>query len=173
MSETQTQLVPLPVSTLKSSAFELSLLDAEGQVQQTWSLATRELTLGSYSGADLQLSDPSVSRQHALIQVDELGHRVTDLDSKNGLWVNGVRVRDAYLNEGALLRLGRVQLRYSLREDQPVEHHISMSAQFGRLVGESAKMRAIFAQLERVAHCLLYTSPSPRDRTRSRMPSSA
>ena len=24
-----------------------------------------------------------------------------------------------------------------------------------------------------VAHCLLYTSPSPRDRTRSRMPSSA
>ena len=26
---------------------------------------------------------------------------------------------------------------------------------------------------ERIAHCLLYTSPSPRDRTRSRMPSSA
>ena len=29
---------------------------------------------------------------------------------------------------------------------------------------------AIFAQL---GYCLLYTSPSPRDRTRSRMPSSA
>ena len=26
---------------------------------------------------------------------------------------------------------------------------------------------------ERIHHCLLYTSPSPRDRTRSRMPSSA
>ena len=25
----------------------------------------------------------------------------------------------------------------------------------------------------RACHCLLYTSPSPRDRTRSRMPSSA
>ena len=25
----------------------------------------------------------------------------------------------------------------------------------------------------KVSHCLLYTSPSPRDRTRSRMPSSA
>ena len=24
-----------------------------------------------------------------------------------------------------------------------------------------------------ISHCLLYTSPSPRDRTRSRMPSSA
>ena len=31
----------------------------------------------------------------------------------------------------------------------------------------------IFAQLSPVYVCLLYTSPSPRDRTRSRMPSSA
>ena len=29
------------------------------------------------------------------------------------------------------------------------------------------------SQGERAAACLLYTSPSPRDRTRSRMPSSA
>ena len=29
------------------------------------------------------------------------------------------------------------------------------------------------ARLEQLENCLLYTSPSPRDRTRSRMPSSA
>ena len=29
------------------------------------------------------------------------------------------------------------------------------------------------AEFERIFACLLYTSPSPRDRTRSRMPSSA
>ena len=29
------------------------------------------------------------------------------------------------------------------------------------------------AAIRRLGHCLLYTSPSPRDRTRSRMPSSA
>ena len=28
-------------------------------------------------------------------------------------------------------------------------------------------------ELEKIQTCLLYTSPSPRDRTRSRMPSSA
>ena len=28
-------------------------------------------------------------------------------------------------------------------------------------------------KLSHIKHCLLYTSPSPRDRTRSRMPSSA
>ena len=39
-----------------------------------------------------------------------------------------------------------------------------------------AKMRQldeVKAQLEQLNHCLLYTSPSPRDRQKSRMPSSA
>ena len=35
---------------------------------------------------------------------------------------------------------------------------------------EEARAREHFAETQR---CLLYTSPSPRDRTRSRMPSSA
>ena len=37
--------------------------------------------------------------------------------------------------------------------------------------GESAPIDQIKKQLDKL--CLLYTSPSPRDRTRSRMPSSA
>ena len=31
----------------------------------------------------------------------------------------------------------------------------------------------MISTIEQLQHCLLYTSPSPRDRTRSRMPSSA
>ena len=38
------------------------------------------------------------------------------------------------------------------------------------LVGDETSLRE---QIERLRDCLLYTSPSPRDRTRSRMPSSA
>ena len=41
-----------------------------------------------------------------------------------------------------------------------------------RLV-ESVKQTASSRSAEDNASCLLYTSPSPRDRTRSRMPSSA
>ena len=41
------------------------------------------------------------------------------------------------------------------------------------VLGAATKMRAdVVAGLQR-GPCLLYTSPSPRDRTRSRMPSSA
>ena len=35
------------------------------------------------------------------------------------------------------------------------------------------KARSVYAELKATRACLLYTSPSPRDRTRSRMPSSA
>ena len=38
--------------------------------------------------------------------------------------------------------------------------------------GKKVKRRGIFL-LPNILTCLLYTSPSPRDRTRSRMPSSA
>ena len=34
-------------------------------------------------------------------------------------------------------------------------------------------VQTMLVQDEALKHCLLYTSPSPRDRTRSRMPSSA
>ena len=41
--------------------------------------------------------------------------------------------------------------------------------------GLIAQLRATanMTKLAKYSHCLLYTSPSPRDRTRSRMPSSA
>ena len=39
--------------------------------------------------------------------------------------------------------------------------------------GVSIQPKKISESLERLMICLLYTSPSPRDRTRSRMPSSA
>ena len=44
---------------------------------------------------------------------------------------------------------------------------IDVDAEIKRLQLETAKTK------QRLAGCLLYTSPSPRDRTRSRMPSSA
>ena len=53
-----------------------------------------------------------------------------------------------------------------------VEEH----ARWGGVVPEIASRRHVEALpglIEQVMACLLYTSPSPRDRTRSRMPSSA
>ena len=41
------------------------------------------------------------------------------------------------------------------------------------VIASGTSNRHIAAMSEHIMDCLLYTSPSPRDRTRSRMPSSA
>ena len=47
-----------------------------------------------------------------------------------------------------------------------------MKAEFENLIGKSVT-DAEYKVIEKVYTCLLYTSPSPRDMRRSRMPSSA
>ena len=62
------------------------------------------------------------------------------------------------------------------------EFHLKTRMEFpktvlGQKIHQSKTMSHTFPWLHKikgkVLHCLLYTSPSPRDRTRSRMPSSA
>ena len=54
-------------------------------------------------------------------------------------------------------------------------HEKSIAWYYGEILRNRRKELKITQQelAEKVGTCLLYTSPSPRDRTRSRMPSSA
>jgi len=152
VEETRTHLLSAPLEALRSCAFHLELLaGAAAQEERRWTLSGRETRLGAHPSCDVRLADSSVSRLHARIEVDAVGHRLIDEGSKNGVWVNGLRARDVYLLDGAELTLGAVRLRYTLAAERPVEHVLSTRAQFGALLGESAPMREVFAQLERVA----------------------
>jgi FHA domain len=65
--------------------------------------------------ADLRLDDASVSRRHAILVHRHAGVRVLDDRSSNGTFVNGRRVEQAELNDGDVLVLGRIALRYLAR----------------------------------------------------------
>jgi transcriptional regulator with GAF, ATPase, and Fis domain len=109
------------------------------------------MTLGTDPEADLVLTDDSVSHRHAEISLDEDGYLLRDLGSTNGTRVAGVRVRQAVLDRReALVSLGETDLRLRLRDDD-VEHRLSLSDRFGRVVGRSAPMRRVFDLLERAA----------------------
>ena len=56
---------------------------------------------------------------------------------------------------------------------KPRDHAGQRSLRDQRAFAEFAKIQAFEVAQRRDDVCLLYTSPSPRDRTRSRMPSSA
>jgi transcriptional regulator with AAA-type ATPase domain len=73
---------------------------------------TRALTLGR--GADALgrgvLDVESISRQHTRIQAVRGRLEVTDLDSRNGTWVDGARAERVSTGDGALILLGEVML---------------------------------------------------------------
>jgi DNA-binding NtrC family response regulator len=91
-----------------------------------------------------------VSRFHAEIEVTGGRAILRDLDSRNGVLVDGVPVLQAALRDGAVLTLGRTQLRFRLG-DEPLRIPLSSRERFGVMVGRSPAMRAVFSLLERAA----------------------
>ena len=142
---TRTVVIDASTEALLMSRYRL-VVDGAAPVE----VSRRRTTLGSLASADVFLDDASVSRRHARIEVDERGYRLIDEDSKNGTWVEGLRVRDCWLQDGLRFRLGRVELTFELLGDQ-VEVPRTRRTSFGRLRGRSERMRDIFALLERVA----------------------
>src|SRR5262245_11630022 len=70
--------------------------------------------IGQSVVCELNIADPEVSRRHAAVQISEAGVSIKDLSSKNGTYVNGLRVIEAILGGGELLRLGGTVLRVEL-----------------------------------------------------------
>ncbi len=75
-------------------------------------LAEEAVHIGRGIGADLHLDESSVSRRHAILVPRPSGARILDDRSSNGTFVNGSRVQQADLNNGDVIVLGRVVLRY-------------------------------------------------------------
>ena len=73
------------------------------------------IVIGRGTDADLRINDPGVSRRHAEIRVyanETSGTDVSiiDLGSTNGMLVNGSRVHQATLDEGATIKIGNTTM---------------------------------------------------------------
>ena len=81
------------------------------------------LILGRDEGCDIQLTDDSVSRRHALVRSTAEGSFVTDLGSTNGTYVNDERVEQRKLAPGDRLRLGNQIFRFLGADRIEAEYH--------------------------------------------------
>lgn len=68
------------------------------------------LLVGRGTECDLALSDPRVSRRHAVITVLASRVEIRDCPSQNGTFVNGVRRDQATLRNGDVVRIGSTEL---------------------------------------------------------------
>ncbi|SVC13504.1 uncharacterized protein METZ01_LOCUS266358, partial [marine metagenome] len=71
------------------------------------------LTMGRADDNDLVVDHPSVSTHHAELHQVGAQHRIVDLSSVNGTFVNGRRVTSQVLNDGNAVHLGSAALEYS------------------------------------------------------------
>jgi pSer/pThr/pTyr-binding forkhead associated (FHA) protein len=73
-------------------------------------LRARGATIGREDDNSIRLDDDKVSRHHAVVRPREGKWFIEDLDSTNGVLVNGARVKQAELRKGDVIRVGTYDL---------------------------------------------------------------
>jgi len=102
-----------------AAAFASFLVRSGGLTGQRLPVKTPVVNLGRADYNDIVLPDPSVSTSHAKLQRREGVWVLVDLDSTNGTFVDGERVKgEAPLAPGGTVRLGDVQLLFEPADEK-------------------------------------------------------
>lgn len=68
-----------------------------------------ETKIGRDTSNEIQLDDITVSRSHAMISKKD-GYHIKDLGSLNGTYLNAIAIRDAKINAGDEIQIGKYHL---------------------------------------------------------------
>ena len=91
---------------------ELIRIDGDRSISHSLGRRTR---IGRAQGCELHVDSTSVSRHHALILAGTREAIIEDLNSTNGVIVNGRKVTRQVLNDGDILTIGEIQFRYAAK----------------------------------------------------------
>jgi pSer/pThr/pTyr-binding forkhead associated (FHA) protein len=119
---------PGDVGHFLRAALELPIRVGDGP--SLWPVEGPLATVGRCEGCQLVLTDDSISRFHAALVSTPSGLWVVDLLAREGVHVNGVRVRWAWLADGDALRVGRFTfiLRYETPPDRLTRQDVPLEA---------------------------------------------
>jgi hypothetical protein len=88
---------------------EVAILSWDGQERR---VDKRRVLLGRSRESDVQIEDPNVSRRHAELRQEGSTYWIVDLDSTNGVEVNGRRVKRAKLEPGDVFTVGSTDVTF-------------------------------------------------------------
>lgn len=148
-SGTRTVFVSAEVEVLTTPKLAIEVI--RGPAKGTETIVDKPVfRCGSAQDNDLVIDDPTVSRHHIRLEIDSLGFRVKDLDSKNGLIMDGIRIHDAWITDSCKLVIGESGLRVKpIREN--IELELVRNSRLGDMIGSGPQMRHFFALVQRVA----------------------
>jgi len=118
------------------------------------------LIIGRETAANVCLADAAVSRRHSKIEKKDEGFVITDLESLNGTFVNGVPVRSRVLQHGDRVRIGDAQFLFLLHDGEPTKSSEVTLDEVQIVTGPTVQVRldeAVF-QMERNLSTLMKVS---------------
>jgi hypothetical protein len=89
-----------------------ALICLTGDAPKRFALTKKTVTVGRGPQCDLQIVTHFVSREHARLTVSSGATLIEDLGSRNGVFVNSVRVDRRHLQQGDLVTIGETQFRF-------------------------------------------------------------
>ena len=115
LARNQAPLCPDPLASCASDTADalrlpgagLDLPFRIGEGDQLWRMDSRIALVGRSESCQIMLRDASVSRFHASLLRTSEGVWIVDLQSREGVVINGVRVKWAWLEDGDTVRIGR------------------------------------------------------------------
>lgn len=104
-----------PASASAPAEYSAELIRIDGDQGFSHSLA-RRTRVGRAASCELQIESSSVSRQHALILMGRREIIIEDLNSTNGVMVNGRKISRQLLNDGDLVMIGEIKFRLAVKQ---------------------------------------------------------
>ncbi|HEY6093861.1 MAG TPA: FHA domain-containing protein [Gallionellaceae bacterium] len=93
------------------------ILSMDGVVLQEYPLNKERMTIGRKSHNDIVIDNLAVSGEHAAIVTIQNDSFLEDLDSTNGVTVNGIATKKHFLQNSDVVEIGKYKLKYL--NDQP------------------------------------------------------
>ena len=98
-------------SIMRSKNIRLRLLVSTMSSSHEYVIDKPETTLGASDDNDVVLKDGTVSRHHALLYYNGETFGIRDLNSTNGIVMNGFKVKDLLLRNGDTVSLGKTTIK--------------------------------------------------------------
>ena len=96
-----------PVTKRARTVFVLEQLTGPG-APRSFQLDSQHYIIGRGEDADIQVNSPDLSRKHIQLNCLSEECHIQDLESRNGCYLNGVKIHAATLRNGDTLQLGKI-----------------------------------------------------------------
>jgi hypothetical protein len=96
----------------KITATRHAFLEVMGEKKERVFIGEDEIIIGRTPDCDIQLLVENVSRRHARIIYKNEEYQVEDLDSTNGVYVNGIKVERCILRQNDIIEIGGVKIQF-------------------------------------------------------------